>query len=45
MAMSGHKGLYGPQGTGILIAGELDHLSIKTLMEETAAAIQEENNA
>ena len=33
VAMSGHKGLYGPQGTGILIAGELDHLSIKTLME------------
>lgn len=32
-AMSGHKGLYGPQGMGILIAGNGGGMSIKTLIE------------
>ena len=33
-AMPGHKGLYGPQGTGLLLCGELPRgKSVKTLLE------------
>lgn len=43
LCASGHKGLYGPQGTGIMILGEnIDHRKMKTLFQGGTGSRSEE---
>lgn len=45
LCASGHKGLYGPQGTGIMIVGEnLDHRKMKTLFQGGTGSRSEEEH-
>lgn len=39
-AMPGHKGLYGPQGTGVLICGE--NVSVRTLLEGGTGSLSQQ---